>query len=547
MKKKIALFFLIVLNAHFLFSQTPVEPIDGDGSIDNPYQITSWENLYWVSQDVSRWNKHYIQYNDIVFPSEINNWDENRGWSPIGNASTNFTGSYDGGGYTISNLFFSRNGQTNCGFFGYISVAEISNLNITSSSNLTGGDKTGMLAGNSIHSTITNCHITGNTISGGWHVGGLTGSIESTSISQCSSDCLVIGSFIVGGIAGTVKTQSFIELSYCTDTVYAGGDVCGGFVGEISASTISNCYSNAIVKGWGTYQYYNFYGFAARISENPTIEYCYSKSDIILDNYDEPVINGFAASSAGIFTSNFCDTTSSNQDIGIGAVNSDSTSMRTQTLYLNAAWDFVCETENGANDYWSINPEVNDAYPFLTWQGYDFVDNVLPTIYCIENQEITLLENETFYTITGTEFDPTSFYDNCNGVSISNNFNASSSLNGIQLAIGNNTIEWTATDAASNTSSCITEILVNAYMSIDALTEFDITFYPNPATNSIIFDIYECNNFSLDIIDITGKVVFSQENIYNGDEIDLSTLKKGLWLVRLNKNNMRLYKKLVIE
>jgi hypothetical protein len=84
-------------------------------------------------------------------------------------------------------------------------------------------------------------------------------------------------------------------------------------------------------------------------------------------------------------------------------------------------------------------------------------------------------------------------------------------------------------------------------MSIDALTEFDITFYPNPATNSIIFDIYECNNFSLDIIDITGKVVFSQENIYNGDEIDLSTLKKGLWLVRLNKNNMRLYKKLVIE
>ena len=44
--------------------------------------------------------------------------DDQLGFSPIGNSTTKFTGSYDGGGYTIDNLFINRPSTENVGFFG---------------------------------------------------------------------------------------------------------------------------------------------------------------------------------------------------------------------------------------------------------------------------------------------------------------------------------------------------------------------------------------------------------------------------------------------
>lgn len=74
-------------------------------------------------------------------------WEASKGWEPIGNATTPFTGIYDGGGRKLYNLYINRkgtptadnvypsNGEDNIGLFGFVSAgtaknAEIKNVNL---------------------------------------------------------------------------------------------------------------------------------------------------------------------------------------------------------------------------------------------------------------------------------------------------------------------------------------------------------------------------------------------------------------------------------
>lgn len=108
-----------------LFSQIAVAPSYGDGTISNPYQITTWQNLYWITQSIDRWDDHYVQTADIDLSTTIpviTTWDGNKGWTHIGNSSVNFTGSYDGQNHYIKGLYINRPTENYLGlFFGYIS------------------------------------------------------------------------------------------------------------------------------------------------------------------------------------------------------------------------------------------------------------------------------------------------------------------------------------------------------------------------------------------------------------------------------------------
>jgi hypothetical protein len=44
-----------------IYSQTSSQPALGDGSSNNPYQIATLENLYWIGEDVSRLDDYYVQ------------------------------------------------------------------------------------------------------------------------------------------------------------------------------------------------------------------------------------------------------------------------------------------------------------------------------------------------------------------------------------------------------------------------------------------------------------------------------------------------------
>ena len=141
-----------------LFAQTATPPSNyntSDGSETDPYLIGSSNNLYWLSQNPNEWDKNYKQTTNIN-ASGTTGWDGGAGFSPIGNNSTDFTGSYNGQNYTIDGLTIIRNSGSSIALFGTIEDAIIENLGITSI-NITGDVAVGGLVGTSgVGSTIKN-------------------------------------------------------------------------------------------------------------------------------------------------------------------------------------------------------------------------------------------------------------------------------------------------------------------------------------------------------------------------------------------------------
>ena len=114
----------------------------GDGSDTDPYIICAYEQLGKMRDGL---DKHYKLGSNINASAS---WSEGvggctaydgstvptashcSGWVPVGNDSTKFTGSLDGVGYVISNLYVNLRGTGNKygGLFGYTDNAELANL-----------------------------------------------------------------------------------------------------------------------------------------------------------------------------------------------------------------------------------------------------------------------------------------------------------------------------------------------------------------------------------------------------------------------------------
>lgn len=180
-RQNITVFFLF-LSLFFgsANAQTATAP-SGAGTLADPHLITSLNNLYWVSQNASSWvsGKYFLQTTNIDAAS-TSGWNSGQGWSPIGNTTTAFSGNYNGGTYTISNLYINASSST-VGLFGSTnSSSVIKNLGVTSagiSSSYIVGAIVGENAG-----LIESCFATGNVSGTGtpWSVGGLVGTNTGT-------------------------------------------------------------------------------------------------------------------------------------------------------------------------------------------------------------------------------------------------------------------------------------------------------------------------------------------------------------------------------
>ena len=161
--KKILTSSLVILLAMCtsLLAQTATAPAFGDGSSGNPYQISTLDHLFWITENDDKWDKDYIQTANIDAFS-TSGWDNNSGFSPIGNNSTKFTGSYDGDGYIINGLTIDRSSNNYIGLFGYTNGATIQDLGVTNV-NIKGKRWVGGLVGRVMgNSTISNCYSTGS-------------------------------------------------------------------------------------------------------------------------------------------------------------------------------------------------------------------------------------------------------------------------------------------------------------------------------------------------------------------------------------------------
>ena len=303
----------------------------GIGTPENPYQIATLADLRFLSENSDYWTKHFIQTADID-AAATSGWNSGAGFSPIGNETIKFTGSYNGNGHSIDGLQINRPLQDYIGLFGYINTSNsISNLGLTNIT-ITGKAGVGGLSGVADLGTFTNVYASGNVSGSGNFVGGLVGYMNgSGTLTSTYSTGIVSGTGIyVGGLVGANTTGSIVT-SYSTANV-SGSAAVGGLAG-LNGGTITNSYAKGSVTGTsnkgGLVGYYN-----------------------------------------GTVTSSFWDTETSGQATSAGGTGKTTLEMKTALTFVGNCWDFQAETGNGTNNYWGINATDNGGYPFLSWQGY---------------------------------------------------------------------------------------------------------------------------------------------------------------------------------
>lgn len=110
-------------------------------------------------------------------------------WTPVGDNTTSFTGTFDGGVHTISNLTISASTTDYQGLFGYVDGRTLANA-VLENALVTGRNYVGSLAGWIDSTIVTNSHASGSV--NGADADGLVGHTENVStVSDCHSSATV--------------------------------------------------------------------------------------------------------------------------------------------------------------------------------------------------------------------------------------------------------------------------------------------------------------------------------------------------------------------
>ncbi|MEI7980844.1 MAG: GLUG motif-containing protein, partial [Bacteroidota bacterium] len=348
----------------------------GAGTAGNPYQIASLADLIELSGTSADWAAgiYFIQTAHID-ASSTSSLNAGAGFSPIGNSTTQFQGSYDGQSHTIMNLYINRSSTQNIGLFGSIlgagdRVKNVGLLNV----NINGGQNTGGLVGYNDAGKVSNCFSTGSVGGTAGAVGGLVGSnyYANSTISTCYSTCSVTGLANVGGLVG-FGLQCTVSNSYSTGVVSVSSSSAGGFIGRNTAGTVINCYSLGNVTGIsGTETSLGgFCGYNAG-----SITYCYSTGSV---NFGST--KGFIGFNewTGTFSNNYFDQTTSGQTSGTGATAKTTAEMKTQATFTG--WNFTVGDIN-----WVMSSSIAFAgYPTSQWTGGYSVEPTINNIASLPN------------------------------------------------------------------------------------------------------------------------------------------------------------------
>ncbi len=379
-----------------VISQSPaVEFAGGTGEPNDPYQIVTAEQLRAIGNSML-YDKCFLLVENIDLDPNIPGNEIVTDSSFIGS----FRGTLDGNGHSISNMviesyYDGRGGnRKNLGLIGDLTFdAVVKDIRLRNITILGVGHYVGALAGLN-GGKVLRCSVTGN-VTGEAFVGGLVGS-NGGDIVACSSFCnvqsipgdtiteglsivgitgglvgynggcihncyaagTVTGEESIGGLVG-VNYYSSISNCYAMSTV-AGSKLVGGLIGENSGD-ISNCYATGTVIGEENVG--GLVGYQGRFDSNATVSQCYAACGIIASPNDS--IGGLIGKSSvhSINTNSFWDINVSGQKTSAGGIGLPTAKLQDSETYLNAGWDMVGETSNGAADIWTIIE--SNTYPQL--------------------------------------------------------------------------------------------------------------------------------------------------------------------------------------
>ena len=180
-------------------------------------------------------------------------------WTPIGNSTNKFQGTFDGDNHIISNLAITGS-NSDVGLFGYTTGGEIKDLTIHNAL-VSGRLNVGVVAGTPYTSKYTNIMVTGHVeVNGMSYVGGVGGknayanwtnitvNVDDTSyVKATSTENGTAYRTYVGGVIGFMGEGSH-SLTDVTSNIDVIGDVCdvGGIVG---IAHYQNTFTNVTFSG----------------------------------------------------------------------------------------------------------------------------------------------------------------------------------------------------------------------------------------------------------------------------------------------------------
>ena len=258
---------LIVPSFIFNFNISPTQAaisLDGDGDPENPYKITCTADLKtfadWVNSGNTGENKYFELTNNI----------DGSGVPVIGSlvygAERRFKGTFDGNGFSISNVNRTNNStnqQGDLGLFGYVqgTIKNLIVLNGTITLSVD-GKSVGAIAGSTYEgSVIERCFNAGCTVQvtssnmNAAQTGGIIGAAGGSTTIRYSGNSAVIKNNSknarAGGIMGiqnegtTTITECFNAGSITAGTSSSNESFAGGIIGQ--NGTVSYCYNTGSI------------------------------------------------------------------------------------------------------------------------------------------------------------------------------------------------------------------------------------------------------------------------------------------------------------
>ncbi|MBO9608213.1 MAG: S-layer homology domain-containing protein [Paenibacillaceae bacterium] len=215
-----------------------------------PHHISTAEQLATIGMGTSdgyQLSDRYLLTNDIDLSAYLSasggGYNGAKGWKPIGDDAHPFTGTFDGNGHVITNLFIDRADEDYIGLFGVASGAiqsiGLHRVEITGQSNV-GGLVGELRDGGSIAKAYT----TGTVTATGPRAGGLTGKSEAD-VTEAYSAADVIGlngSDSIGGLIGETINASVTDSYAAGNVTSSASSGVGGLIGASTGTAVTDSF-----------------------------------------------------------------------------------------------------------------------------------------------------------------------------------------------------------------------------------------------------------------------------------------------------------------
>jgi len=348
-------------------------------------EIRNWYDLYAIRDNLSG---HYLLMNDLDSTTAgygelaTGAANQGKGWQPIGTSDDPFTGSFDGRGYEITDVFINRPDEYLVGLFGAVDVGgviqnvKVLNADVTgewavgclagenwgdvsnsySGGTVSGEDCVGGLVGGNSGGVSNSCSAAN--VTGHWDVGGLVGCSDSSgAIGNSYSVGNVTGEWAVGGLVGG-NLGGIVAKSFSTSGV-TGDDYVGGLVGD-NQGTVSNSYSVGSLTG----EWY----VGGLVGDNDSlgiVSNSYASGSVIGYSF----VGGLVGSNWGTVSNSLWDINTSDVNESDGGTGKTTVEMNDIDTFSAEGWNIIAVDSGQTNPAYIWNIVTGETYPFLSWQA----------------------------------------------------------------------------------------------------------------------------------------------------------------------------------